>query len=137
MSALITTVRAGLRYRGRENQWMWILHRATGLGVLLFLIIHVAGMASAFFSVELHEQLLATYKTPIFSIGELALAFALIFHAINGTRIAILELKPELWQKQQIATRWAIVIVILLAAPTILLMALASYNAYFGPAAGR
>jgi succinate dehydrogenase / fumarate reductase cytochrome b subunit len=137
MSALITTVREGLRYRGRTGQWMWALHRLTGLGVLLFLILHVAGMASAFISVEIHDQLLEMYKTPLFSIGELGLAFALIFHAVNGTRVAILELRPELWSKQEVATRWAIAITVLLAAPTILIMAIASINAYFGPAGAR
>ena len=114
---------------------MWILHRVTGLGVLLFLIMHVAGMSSAFISVEVHEQLLALYRTPLFSVGELALAFSLIFHAVNGTRIAILELKPELWQKQEQATRLAILVTLALAAPTILIMAIASINAFLSPAA--
>jgi succinate dehydrogenase / fumarate reductase cytochrome b subunit len=137
MSALISTVRESLRYRGRAGQWMWVLHRLTGLGVLLFLIVHVAGMASAFISVEIHDQLLELYKTPLFSIGELGLAFALIFHAVNGTRVAILELKPELWSKQEVAARWAIIITILLAAPTILIMAISSFNAFFGPAGAK
>lgn len=136
MSGLISTVRASLSYRGREGHWLWLLHRVSGLGVLLFLILHVAGMSSAFISIEIHDRLLEMYKTPPFAMGELALAFGLIFHAINGTRIAILELKPELWQKQQLATRLAIIIVVLLAAPTIIIMALGSINAFFGPGGG-
>ena len=134
MNGLITTIRESLRYRGREGQWMWMLHRVTGLGVLLFLILHVAGMSSAFISVDIHDRLLDLYKTPLFSIGELALAFGLIFHAVNGTRIALLEFKPEWWQKQQLATRLAILITVVLAAPTIVIMAVASFNAYFGHA---
>ena len=36
---------SGLRYKGREGMWTWILHRVTGLGVLLFLVIHVVETA--------------------------------------------------------------------------------------------
>ena len=31
----------GLRYRGREGMIAWLLHRLSGLGVLLFLVIHI------------------------------------------------------------------------------------------------
>ncbi|MCS7061973.1 MAG: hypothetical protein RMN25_12530 [Anaerolineae bacterium] len=134
MSALVSTIRATLSYRGREGHWLWLLHRISGLGVLLFLILHVIGMSSAFVSIEIHDRLLEMYKTPPFAIGELFLAFGLIFHAINGTRIAILELKPELWQKQQLATRLSIIVVAALAAPTMLIMAVKSIQAFFGSA---
>src|SRR4051812_29485902 len=31
----------GLRYGGGIGQWSWLVHRVTGLGILLFLVIHV------------------------------------------------------------------------------------------------
>src|SRR5579875_3770564 len=31
----------GLRYGGGVGQWSWLIHRLTGLGVLLFLVIHI------------------------------------------------------------------------------------------------
>src|SRR6266498_2958464 len=100
METLFTTVRDTLRYRGREGQWLWALHRLTGLGILFFLILHVADMALVYFDVPLNESLIALYKTPVFSFLELLLAAALIFHAINGVRVALLDLRPELWQRQ-------------------------------------
>jgi succinate dehydrogenase / fumarate reductase cytochrome b subunit len=30
-----------LRYRGGSGQWTWLLHRAAGLGVVLFLTLHI------------------------------------------------------------------------------------------------
>lgn len=132
LDPLINTVRDGVSYRGRTQQWMWVAHRISGLGVLLFLIIHIFGMSQAYFSPELHEVMLETYKTPLFSLGELALAACLIFHAVNGTRIAILELKPELWSKQEVATKWALIITALLGLPTILIMAAHSISAFLG-----
>lgn len=128
LNPLVTQVREGLRYKGRTNQVMWVLHRISGLGVLLFLILHIFGMSMAAFNPPIHEAMLETYKTPLFSLGELALAACLIFHAINGTRVAILDLRPHLWEKQEVATRWAIIITLVLLAPTLIIMAYKSLS---------
>jgi succinate dehydrogenase / fumarate reductase cytochrome b subunit len=128
LNPLVTQVREGLRYKGRANQVMWVLHRISGLGVLLFLIIHIFGMSMAAFNPPLHETMLNLYKTPLFSLGELALAACLIFHSINGTRVAILDLRPQLWEKQEVATRWAIIITLVLLAPTLIIMAYKSIS---------
>lgn len=119
---LVTTVREGLRYRGGENHLMWIAHRVSGLGVLLFLVLHIFGMSMAFFNPPLHEAMLNLYKTPVFALGELALAACLIYHAINGTRIAIFELKPELWTRQKVATRYALIITAVVTLPWLAVM---------------
>jgi hypothetical protein len=49
---------------------------------------------------------------------------------VNGTRIAILELRPALWQKQEVATRWSIIVTLILLAPTIAIMAYKSMSYY-------
>ena len=49
---------AALRYRGREGMWTWVLHRATGLGVLLFLIVHVIDTGIIVFSPALYDEAL-------------------------------------------------------------------------------
>jgi len=41
MGALRTSVNGFARYRGREGHFSFILHRLTGLGTLLFLIVHI------------------------------------------------------------------------------------------------
>lgn len=126
---LITTTRESLRYKG-SGQILWLLHRISGLGVVIFLGIHIFGMSMAAFNPSLHDAMLAVYKTPLFSIGELLLAACLIFHAVNGTRVAILELRPALWEKQAVATRWSIIITLILLAPTLIIMAYKSLSYY-------
>ncbi|PJF48177.1 MAG: hypothetical protein D6709_13255 [Chloroflexi bacterium] len=126
---LITTARESLRYRG-SGHVLWLLHRVTGLGVVIFLGTHIFGMSMATFNPPLHEAMLAVYKTPLFSVGEIVLAACLIFHAVNGTRIAILELRPALWDKQAVATRWSVIITLILLAPTIAVMAFKSISYY-------
>lgn len=126
---LITTTRESLRYKG-SGQILWLLHRISGLGVVIFLGTHIFGMSMAAFNPSLHDAMLAVYKTPLFSIGELLLAACLIFHAVNGTRVAILELRPALWEKQAVATRWSIIITLILLAPTLIIMAYKSLSYY-------
>lgn len=129
LNPLITTTRESLRYKG-QGQVMWLLHRISGLGIVLFLGFHIFGMSQVAFNPALHESMLQLYRTPVFSVLELFLAACVIFHAVNGTRIAILELRPQLWAKQQMATRWAIIITLALASPTIIVMAYKSIS-YF------
>jgi succinate dehydrogenase / fumarate reductase cytochrome b subunit len=129
LTPLINTARESLRYRG-SGHVLWLLHRITGLGVVVFLATHIFGMSMATFNPSLHEAMLAVYKTPLFSVGEIVLAACLIFHAVNGTRIAILELRPALWQKQEVATRWSIIVTLILLAPTIAIMAYKSMSYY-------
>jgi succinate dehydrogenase / fumarate reductase cytochrome b subunit len=131
LNPLILSLREGVLYRAKGNI-LWLLHRFSGLGIVLFLGFHIFGMSMAAFNPPLHEQMLELYKTPLFSVLELALAACLVFHAVNGTRIAILELRPQLWDKEKIATRWAIIITLVLLVPTIVVMAYKSISALTG-----
>ncbi len=135
MGTLFITVREALRYKGREGQWLWALHRISGLGILFYLIIHVYDMSLAYFNVPVHEEMIALFKTPLFSVLELALAALLIFHAVNGVRVAILDLRPEMWANQQKVTRISLIVTAILAAPTIVIMIIYTLNANFGPVA--
>ena len=128
LNPLVTTVREGLRYKGRTNQIMWVLHRISGLGVLFFLILHVFGESMAAFNPQAHEAILSLYQSPLFALLELGLAACLIFHAINGVRVAILDMRPHLWDRQEVATRWAIIITLIFLAPTIIIMAYKSLS---------
>jgi len=95
------TIRETLRYRGSIGQWSWVMHRLTGLGVVFFLIIHVIDTSWAVFYPGLYEKAIAIYQTPLFTLGEFALVFAVVYHAFNGLRIALFDFKPEWWQYQK------------------------------------
>ena len=97
-SSLKTTVKGYVGYRGREGQWSFLLHRITGLGVLLFLAIHIVDTSFVYFIPHLYEEVIAIYRSTLFGIGEIGLVFSLFFHGINGLRIAYLDLfKPTQW----------------------------------------
>ncbi len=122
MSSLVTTLTEIRRYRGAIGQWSWVLHRLTGLGVVLFLILHVVDTSWAVFFPGLYEEAIAAYQSPLFTIGEFALVFAVVYHAYNGLRIAIFDYNPQWWKHQQNAAWVVLGLTVLTLVPTFLLM---------------
>ncbi len=106
------TLIQGIRYRGREGQWSWILHRATGLGVFLFLALHIFDIYLMMFGPGLFNELTTIYHNPVARVGHIFLFFSLIWHALNGTRITLLDFMPHLWKYQRQAV-WAQVVLFL------------------------
>lgn len=92
---------AALTYRGREGMWTWILHRATGLGILLFLIIHVVETATVIYWPQLYEGFLDTYKSAFFRFAEVLIFFSVVYHALNGTRIIVQDFWPLAMRRQR------------------------------------
>ncbi len=95
---MIDAIRTGksvLRYRGGEGQWAWAIHRVAGLGIVAFLALHIFDIFLAAFGPGLFNDLLFLYKGLAARIGEILLAFGLIYHAINGLRIILADFNPR------------------------------------------
>ncbi len=84
-----------LTYRGREGHWSWILHRVTGVGVFVFLMVHIVDTAFIGWGPELYNKAMALYRHPFFRVGEVALAGMVLYHALNGIRIIIVDFWPQ------------------------------------------
>jgi succinate dehydrogenase / fumarate reductase cytochrome b subunit len=84
-----------LTYRGREGHWSWILHRVTGVGVFLFLMVHIVDTAFIGWGPELYNKTMALYRLPLFRVGEVVLAGMVFYHALNGIRIIIIDFWPQ------------------------------------------
>jgi succinate dehydrogenase / fumarate reductase cytochrome b subunit len=83
-----------VRYRGGLGHWSYVFHRLTGVGVLLFLLIHIVDTALVGWGPELYNKAIALYRTPFFRINEIFLFAAVLYHAVNGVRIFIMDLCP-------------------------------------------
>ncbi len=129
MTTLRTTLEGSVRYRGREGQWSYLLHRITGLGTLLFLIIHVLDTSTVYFIPHLYQEAIELYRSSLFMIGEIILVFCVIFHGVNGLRIAYFDLRPNLWQEryQHTTVRWTLAVSLLLWLPAAFIMGRALY----------
>jgi len=91
----------GLGYRGGTPMWSWLLHRISGLGILIFVGTHV--LMSYSMDVESSGSDLAVSINTIYQSWpfQLFIYFCILFHAINGLRIIILDLWPKMLQYQR------------------------------------
>ena len=98
----------GTLYRGREGMWSWVLHRITGVAVFLFLFVHVLDTALVRVDPALYDAVIETYKTPIVNVMEVGLVGAVLFHALNGVRIVLIDFWSK-GPKYQRVMLWTIV----------------------------
>lgn len=122
MATFVATVREVLRYRGKEGQLAWVGHRLAGLGTLLFFVIHVIDTSFVTFAPRLYGHAIELYRALPFQIGEMILMLAVIYHGVNGLRVALLDWRPALWNHQRELTLGAFVLTAVLYAPALLIM---------------
>jgi succinate dehydrogenase / fumarate reductase cytochrome b subunit len=88
----------------------WALHRITGLGILLFVGIHVvAGFFGQQFGDDLSFAVNSVYESWVF---QLFIYFCVLFHAFNGSRLALMDLFPALlrYQRELLWLQWLLFI---------------------------
>ena len=85
----------GTLYKGREGQWSWLAHRVTGVGIILFLFAHVVDTALVGWGPSAYNRVVAVYHNPFIRLLELALVGMVIYHALNGVRIMVIDFWPK------------------------------------------
>jgi len=71
------------------------MHRLSGIGVFLFLLIHIVDISLIGWGPKVFDRLLFIYRYPAFRLGEVVLVAAVLYHALNGVRICISDFWPE------------------------------------------
>ena len=84
------------RYRGGEGMLAWAFHRISGLAIWVFIVLHVFDIWLASVNPVLYDELLVIYASAPGRVGEALLGAALLFHALNGLRIIIIDFWPAL-----------------------------------------
>ena len=82
-------------YRGDPGMWSWVLHRITGATIFFFLFVHVLDTALVQVSPQAYNEVIETYKTPIVGLMEVGLVAAVLFHALNGIRVILVDFWSE------------------------------------------
>ena len=109
--------RRGSVYRGDAGMWSWVAHRITGVLTFFFLFAHVLDTALVRVSPQAYNQVIETYKTPIVNLIEVGLVGAVLYHALNGIRVMLVDFwaKGPRYQRQML---WVVIALwVLLFAP--------------------
>ena len=98
------SLKDALRYKGKGPMLIFILHRIGGLGIVTFVGMHVL---ASFMGGRVGSFINLVYENWAFQI---LIFFCVLFHAINGLRIVILDLWPKLieHQREAIWIEWAV-----------------------------
>jgi len=82
-------------YRVSWAQLAWFGHRASGLGVLLFLFLHIVETSTVLLGPEVYDLTQTFYKNLPAKIGEVLLMAALVYHSLNGLRVIVMDFWPS------------------------------------------
>jgi succinate dehydrogenase cytochrome b subunit len=105
-------------YKGQSGMWSWLFHRVSGLGVLLFLLIHIVDISLLNFGPKIYNEGIALFSLGIVRVLTLALIGGLLYHSFNGVRIILINFWPEgaRYQARMFAIVMALTIVCFLPA---------------------
>jgi succinate dehydrogenase / fumarate reductase, cytochrome b subunit len=85
----------GTLYKGSPGQWSWIAHRITGVAVILFLFAHVIDTAVIGWGPTAYNRVVSVYENWVVRLLELGLVAAVLYHAINGMKIIVIDFWPS------------------------------------------
>ena len=98
-TALAARPAAGVGWRERLGQagdrdvqrWAFVAHRASGVAVFAFLVLHVFDVGLYALSPARFDDVHELYGTAGMRVFECLLLFAILFHTFNGLRLVLLD----------------------------------------------
>ena len=78
-------------YRGREGQWAFLLHRLSGLAILLYLLLHTVSIGSVMLGEGAYSTIHNLYYAWPFRLGLVLVAAGVAYHALNGLRVIAMD----------------------------------------------
>ncbi|HEY7126359.1 MAG TPA: succinate dehydrogenase, cytochrome b556 subunit [Ktedonobacterales bacterium] len=96
-------------YRGQSGMFSWLFHRISGLGILLFLLLHIVDITLLGFGPAVYNDAISIFSTWYIRIASLFLIAAVLYHAYNGVRIILVDFWPRGARFQQ-AMFWTVLL---------------------------
>jgi succinate dehydrogenase / fumarate reductase cytochrome b subunit len=85
------------------------MHRATGLGILFFLLVHIIDIMLVGLGRTIYDHSVEFYANTFILPMEIALVGAVIYHTLNGVRIILIDFW-DLGTRRQRQLFWAALI---------------------------
>jgi succinate dehydrogenase / fumarate reductase, cytochrome b subunit len=72
------------------GMWAWLLFRISGLVLVFYLGAHIIVISTGHF--DKLDSLMRSFDNPLMVLLDLALVVAVLYHALNGVRIILMDL---------------------------------------------
>jgi len=74
------------------GMWAWLLFRISGLVLVGYLFVHIGVISLGRAGADKLDQMLDLFHNPVMVFLELMLVGAVLYHALNGVRIVLMDL---------------------------------------------
>jgi len=90
------------------GMWAWLLHRLTGLGLVLYIFIHILLMSTSLLRGQQAFDAMLSYLMghPVFQMSETLVLGAALYHGFNGIRIMLFDLGVGIGVRSQKVLFW-------------------------------
>jgi succinate dehydrogenase / fumarate reductase, cytochrome b subunit len=82
------------RYRISWAELAWLGHRLSGVGVLVYLFMHIVENATLAFGPDVYDWTQVLFRNLPVRLGEIVLMAALVYHSLNGIRVVVMDFWP-------------------------------------------
>ena len=105
-------------YHGGPGQYAWVLHRASGIGVLFFLLVHIIDIALIGLGRNVYDASVEFYAQPALIPMEILLVGAVIYHSLNGIRIITVDFTEGGYRREKVSFAVVMILTVLLTLPS-------------------
>ena len=105
-------------YTGDPGQYAWVLHRATGIGILGFLLVHIIDILLIGLGRDVYDHSVEFYANPFILPMEILLVGAVIYHTLNGLRIIAIDFSSTGASREKRYFWWVLGLSVLLTLPS-------------------
>ncbi|MGD0339290.1 MAG: succinate dehydrogenase, cytochrome b556 subunit [Bacteroidota bacterium] len=103
-----------LGYHKFSGSWAWIIHRLTGIGLITYIVVHIYTLSSLQKGKETFDIEMRLFTSPFFLFLEWALGAFILYHALNGIRIVLIDLgSRSKYHKALYYIAWTVGIILL------------------------
>ncbi|MBS1519046.1 MAG: succinate dehydrogenase, cytochrome b556 subunit [Bacteroidetes bacterium] len=105
-----------LNYKKDSGSWAWIFHRISGIALIGYLFLHIYSLSPLTKGEIAFNNKMATFSSPVFMVIEWLLFAFVLFHALNGIRIVIVDWADGArYHKQLYTLSWVVGIILFIS----------------------
>lgn len=105
-------------YNGDPGQYAWVFHRATGIGIVFFLLLHIVDIMLVGFGADVYDESVKFYGNLEILPMEILLVGAVVYHTLNGLRVIAIDFTSWGIKKERMLFYAVLVLTVLVTLPS-------------------